>query len=386
MESPFLNLDTDWQVMILERCTDRAKIAFGSTCKHVWDLVFKDLSDVNTRKIWNNKLTMLHGRVSWGIKQNPKTVAELYLFLNAPLFLLGIQITHQNQSLEDIPDFQSFNNKRFFNESDETLLRKIFESGSNDSYESVLKKYSERFKILEKITIGHICPGFKNKTENADFIYTEVKKLFPHARDYLGSGLLHLAIAEESKVLIEALVKEAGVPVDQLDKDGWTPLMYAANMRNGKVAIEFCKLLIELGANVDRVAKDGCTAINHCIERKNTDLAICLLSLCKYPMPVLIAEIRSQNIETVNFLFQNGLDKLINEGDREGKTPLMHACTVDKRSYEMVEWLLQRGAVESINKIDKNRNTALLYAFNKANSDNVTIVKLLLEHGASAAF
>lgn len=91
--------------------------------------------------------------------------------------------------------------------------------------------------------------------------YSFIKKYLaeggdPDARDVYGETLLHLAAAEESSWPVRQLLS-AGANVDLLDRDGQTPLHYAA----GRSPSSVC-LLIAAGSHVNARNHQGETPLS----------------------------------------------------------------------------------------------------------------------------
>ena len=105
---------------------------------------------------------------------------------------------------------------------------------------------------------------------------------------------------------VNALI-ESGENVNLIDANGWTPLMYAANMSK----IEAVKALIAAGADVNFRDRDGWT-------------------------PLISAE----DLDVIKLLIKNGAD--VNAHAADGWTALDYALWEDKK--ELIDYLIAVGA------------------------------------------
>jgi hypothetical protein len=119
---------------------------------------------------------------------------------------------------------------------------------------------------------------------------------------------------------------DAGVDPDVTDKDGWTPLMWAAQNAD----TQMIQLLLKAGANPGIMDSDEEAALDFAIYQDNA--------------------------EVINTLIQGGADP--NLTDSTGWTPLMTA--VSNECTEAVKTLLKNGADPDLK--DDNQYTAYLYA------------------------
>jgi ankyrin repeat protein len=166
---------------------------------------------------------------------------------------------------------------------------------------------------------------------------------FVRYRYFTGGELLHL-VSELGHEAVVKLLLGKGANVDAADKDGRTPLSYAAESGHEAVV----KLLLEKGANVDAADKYGRT-------------------------PLLIAA-RIGHEVVVRLLLEKGDN--VNAVDKDGRTPLSYAAGNGHEA--VVKLLLEKQA--NVNAADEYGGTPLLYA---AGSGREVVVKLLLEKGAN---
>ena len=122
---------------------------------------------------------------------------------------------------------------------------------------------------------------------------------------------------------------EQGADVNTRDKNGWTPLMYAASY--ARPAPEILQVLLAKGADVNAKDNAGDTTLSIAIVRHNTGL-----------------------MDIVRFLLEKGAD--VNASNKQGLTALMIAAAGHKG--EAVQALLAKGA--DVNAKDDDDSTALI--------------------------
>jgi ankyrin repeat protein len=157
-----------------------------------------------------------------------------------------------------------------------------------------------------------------------------------------GSYPLHRAVADPAKV--KALLAEACVDVNPADKDGRTPLHYAAQAGNSDVV----QLLLQAGAKVDAQSKYHLTPLHEAASKGQAAAATLLLAA--------------------------GAN--VNAGDIFGMTPLFDG--VEAGSLDMVKLLLAHGAAVNNAKPDPDASP-LGAAVSKGTPE---MVKLLISGGA----
>jgi ankyrin repeat protein len=196
---------------------------------------------------------------------------------------------------------------------------------------------------------------------------------------------------EHTKEIVKLLIAK-GADINARDKDGITPLFWAARNHQYEVA----KLLIAKGADVNTRNNFGNTpltwAMGHQEEEEETSLTAKLLTA-----ELLLAEGANVNArdnngvtslheaasyhrrEVAEFLISKGAD--INAKDNNSITTLHRAAS--NNNHEVAELLITKGA--DINARNKNRNTPLLLTLiesgNNSTSD-LLMVKLLITKGA----
>ena len=109
--------------------------------------------------------------------------------------------------------------------------------------------------------------------------------------------------------VVQAML-DSGADVNAKDKDGWTPLLWAAYNGNAEVI----SVLLQAGADVNAKKNNGDT-------------------------PLLSAVLR-ENIELISVLLKRGAD--VNAKDDDGRTPLLSA--VLRENIELISILIQAGA------------------------------------------
>lgn len=158
------------------------------------------------------------------------------------------------------------------------------------------------------------------------------------ARDKEGWTAVTCAAANNDHQSAELLIK-AGAEINVKDNFGWTPLMYAADVKIGVTMVSY---LLANGADPNIRNNDGDTALKMAVS--------------------------GNNVETIKLLIDKGANVEIT--DKEGNTPLMLAAANGR--LEAVSQLLAGGA--DLGKTDKKGLTALQLA--QANG-HIEIVDLL---------
>ncbi len=158
-----------------------------------------------------------------------------------------------------------------------------------------------------------------------------------------------LYAARENHRDIVAMLLDAGAPIEQADADGVTPLLMAA--LNG--AFDSARLLIERGANVDAMDWYGQTPLFSAVDWRNLDVS---------------GPTRDNGVDRAAALslVQLLLDKGANVNART------------KESLPVRRWVLRLG---SLSWADFTGQTPF---FRAAFSGDVTVMRLLLAHGADA--
>jgi ankyrin repeat protein len=160
-----------------------------------------------------------------------------------------------------------------------------------------------------------------------------------------GGGLTALVFAaREGDADSAALLLDAGADVNQTTEYGWTPLLTATNNRHYKLGL----LLLARGADVNRANKGGWTPLYLATDNRNIEGG-------DYPVPKPDLD----TLEYIKALLSHGADPNARVRDN----------TLTRTIFTM-QWLFENGA------------TAFLRA---AQSSDLALMKLLLEHGANPA-
>ncbi|XP_034934332.1 histone-lysine N-methyltransferase SETD1A-like [Chelonus insularis] len=207
---------------------------------------------------------------------------------------------------------------------DDNLSKKFNAEGYTILHESCKAGLADLTKLLlEKDDLGSCTTAVTKDTEEVP---------------------LHLAVSNLHYPVVEALLKFAKNPKDQLDckdKEGETPLSLAikAPLKKGR---EIVAALINAGANINEKNDKGLSLLHQAILKEDSATAI--------------------------FLLENGAD--MNEKTAEGETPLQ--LSVHCRLGEVVEALCRRG-------VDTSTGCPLWDALDTDQEDTASI---LVSHGA----
>lgn len=170
-----------------------------------------------------------------------------------------------------------------------------------------------------------------------------------------GENLLHLFLTEidvredknqSNPVLVAETLLDLGVPINQADNDGRTPLHHAISPLRQvryKSDIELAKLFVKRGADVNFIYK----------------------SLDKYPLALAVVE---SEVELVDLLASNGAE--LEAKDENGYTALHFACA--HYNKPIIELLIRKGA--DIRAKDRCGRTPF-------NLMNMAAVKRYKDHG-----
>jgi ankyrin repeat protein len=159
----------------------------------------------------------------------------------------------------------------------------------------------------------------------------------------VGQSPLHLAVVNGRTEVVAYLIR-SGVSVDQLTRDGWTPLLLACECGDANTS----RMLLDSGADVNFKSK-------------------------KHGNSPLHRAANSGHLELAKLLLSRGAD--VNIRNNSNNTPLHRA--VNGNYPEMVELLIANGAVVSIR--NNYGRTPLKLA---TEEDNRKCGRILREHGA----
>jgi len=235
---------------------------------------------------------------------------------------------------------------------------------------------SSVFADAREDILDAVCQGANEQVElwfekNADRISGKGSKSLFTAKDKDGWTALICAAANNDHKSSELLIK-AGAEVNVQDNLGWTPLMYAADV---KLGVEMVSLLLDNGADPNIRNNDSDTPLIRAVSG-NYNATIKLLvekgadihAIDAKGRSALIIAVVNGNAEIVSFLLSKGAK--LESVDQEGKTPLMWAAT--KGNLEIVKLLLAKGA--DITKTSKEGKTALNYAMANGHKEITTIL------------
>ncbi|KFM80762.1 Ankyrin repeat and SAM domain-containing protein 3, partial [Stegodyphus mimosarum] len=170
--------------------------------------------------------------------------------------------------------------------------------------------------------------------------------LFPESDDCIMD--LHTAASVGNDERIRDIIENTDNKslINQKNKEGWTPLMYAASCANLKVIL----LLLEEGASTD-------------VQNIQGQTALILASKCG-------------STDAVSLLINGGAS--VNDKDNNGRSSLFHAAAFGHRS--VVHLLIEKGAVADI--VDEEGLTPLMLS---SAAGHRMIVEDLLQHGVNPA-
>ncbi len=134
------------------------------------------------------------------------------------------------------------------------------------------------------------------------------------AKDDLGRSTLFLAVMDAGNLDLVRWLHEKGVPVDDADVSGRTPLSFAADYGY----LEIVRYLVENGATIEKRDVQQRTPLMHAAGGDHPDV--------------------------IAFLAEHGAD--VNVRDQFGDTPLIAACA--KGNASSAALLIQRGADTTI--------------------------------------
>lgn len=175
--------------------------------------------------------------------------------------------------------------------------------------------------------------------------------------NHQGQNLLHQFIFnyvkknDEDAAKIAEILLTCGIPVDQPDKNGYSPLMLALSTEN----IDLITILIEKGADVNKKSTNSGT------------------------LPILVAG-RLGNPEIVDLLLTNGAE--INGVDDDGWSPLHVACF--HNHDKVVNLLIRRGA--DMSACDNRRRTPYHFLLPTSEDNYDRCMQLMIKEFARLEF
>jgi len=172
-----------------------------------------------------------------------------------------------------------------------------------------------------------------------------------NAKDAQGKTvLMHILATKKASVKLIKLLVIHGAKINDVSKDGFSPLIYASK-GNNKSIIKY--LLLECDADISVISNDGKTILSHAI--------------------------LNGSLHLTQYLIENKLVKDINYVDRNLDTPLIHA--VRSKNDKLIEYLLINGV--EVNSINNKEESAISIAFSDRLTDKSRrIIKLLINHKA----
>jgi ankyrin repeat protein len=157
-----------------------------------------------------------------------------------------------------------------------------------------------------------------------------------------GGGLTPLTFAaREGDIESARKLLDAGADINQTTEYGWTPLLTAVNNRNYRLAL----LLVERGADVNRANKGGWAPLYLAVDNRNIEGG-------DYPVPKPDVD----HLDLIKALLAKGANPNAKVKDN----------TLTRTIFTM-QWFFEDGATPFIRA---------------SQSSDVTLLKLLLEHGA----
>ena len=235
-------------------------------------------------------------------------------------------------------------------------------------------KYLIDQKIMPK-TLAERCKLFRIACQLGNF--EVVKYLLPHvyinAQNFEGRTPLMTVIADEA--MVELFLTEPTLRVNIADDEGFTALMFAAQM--GKM--HSVQSLLNKGADPFLLNKDGFSALGFALKCRHFEIAEILLKEYEsigegeLSSDGILSVIELGKLDLMKTLLHKGLD--LNLKIKENSI-LIEAVTYGHA--EMIEFLLMKGA--QIDFQGKDDLSALMFA---VICNNQSIVNLLLAYGAN---
>ena len=197
-----------------------------------------------------------------------------------------------------------------------------------------------------------------------------------------GESWLNIAVRHQNKNLVEFLLGRGAKINKKTGSFQLSPLHIAAIGSSDQTCKEdICKILIAQGADINSQDKNGTTPLHWAATVGNTKIVELLISHnanvnaldFSHKTPLFEAA-RLHHVKIVNFLLSCGAE--VNLTDDEGQTPLLRGFQ-KSGGDEIIKALILHGA--DVN-VQGSRQKSPLHLATAQN--NLEIVKFLLEHGA----
>jgi len=188
-----------------------------------------------------------------------------------------------------------------------------------------------------------------NYSHLVDFLLTQ--NAATHILDREGRSILSLACSVGAKESLRLLM-DRGLDEMHRDNFGWTPLHEAAYAGY----LDIAEMLLSYGSEIDACDNDGKTSLYYACQQGNLDI--------------------------VKLLVNNYLPANVNLKSHQGQTPFRVACIENKLA--VCEFLLKETRTVEINYLDADGRTTLYCLVCSNEKTNSELIRLLLDHGASA--
>lgn len=247
-----------------------------------------------------------------------------------------------------------------------------------NSYNKVLPYLLKNFIFNNNVIIILILLGKNKKPSTNDEIIDIIKNnnRLINIKNNEGDTALFIAIKNYRQIKILSYLIQLGSRLNEIDKNGSTPLMIAAEYRNFKAF----KYLLEFNPELNFKNNNNDTPLHLSVKSNDTGMVKLLLQM-KLKFSHNVHDLTFNNFEENKY---DGLDEnenfnkdalsniKINEQDNNGETPFHVA--VRKKNYEIIYDLIRCGADPKI--INNKNETPLMIA---AQSGDEKIVDLILE-------
>ncbi|WP_341811169.1 ankyrin repeat domain-containing protein [Wolbachia endosymbiont (group A) of Oxytorus armatus] len=337
-------------------------------------ILSRDLSGIND--ITNNGKTPLH----LAIREDKPNTVQLLLRKGANI---AVKDKNGKTSL-DLAKQEDYTNivemiEEVQSDLDEGLLTAVQDGNLNEAEGLVSRNANVNTRDKYSWTPLHWA-AYKGHLEVAEFLVKKGADVNAASENLYGSRPIHIAIENNNKNIIEFLLsKEVGV--NDTDKQGYTPLHYAA----WRGRLEVARFLIEKGADIN--AADTSTAGKkpiHVAAENNSESVIEFLlekgvsvdEADKNGWTPLHYAARFGQPEVAKFLIEKGADINVADASIAGKRPI-HVAT-EENNKDIIEFFLSKGV--SVNDTDKDSRTPLHWA---SWSGHLDLVKYFIDKGAN---